>query len=262
MAGWHRRSTHRVAGRVRWSAGCRLLAAGVLLAGCASEPKAPPEEPAAATEQAPESAGAPGAEDAPETTPAPDTEAGEAGPVAAERTGDGLGLHREEIVGVLTRYDLAADAFEALDLENGREVLAASYPASVQRQVLWIGIFGEPADPHTVRIDFFPERAQGTETQAAGDAIARLMMALFPDWSDAARWPEVAGNRAWQETAKAMQDEADAPARAPVIEGQRDGAWLASLGVPPRVISYVITTRDACRPSQGEGFYQGYPACR
>lgn len=269
MAGYRQRWMDRPTGRNRSGAALVLLAVGVLLAGCASEPDTPPTEaseaPAAETgeasetEQAPETTEAPEAEDA--TTEPPQPEADQEAPAVVERTGDGLGLSREEIVGVLTRYDLAADAFEPQDAGD-REVVAASFPATMSRQVLWVGIFGDARAPHTVRLDYFPERAQGGEGQAVGDAIDRLLVALFPDWPDATRWPEVAGNRAWQETAKIMEDAEGAPPRAPVVEGQQDGVWLAALGVPPQVISYVVTMRDVCRPSQADGFYQGYPTCR
>lgn len=180
---------------------------------------------------------------------------------AAEPTGEGLGLSRDRLVAVLAENGLPAEAFEMQTLPDGREVFATSYPETAARQVLAIAIFGEPAAPHTIRIDYFPTNALPEEAQTAGRALDGLATALFPDWQEASDWPEVAAARAWQETRNRGLGEGDEQ-QVPVLETQQNGAWLATLGVPGQIVSYVITTQEACRPSQADGFYEGYPACR
>jgi hypothetical protein len=210
-----------------------LALAATLLVGCAREP-APVAEVAAAPEPL-----------------AP----------AAAPPGNGLGLSQERIVALLTERDLAPDAFSAQSLDDGREVLAASFPATAMRQVLWIGIFGGAAEPHTVRLDYFPGNARPEEAAAVDQALDRLLAGLFPAWEDASEWPEVAGARAWEESRRLLSGEA-APQQVPVLQTEQGEVWLEALGVPPDILSYVITTNAECRPSQVDGFYQGYRTCR
>jgi hypothetical protein len=212
-----------------------LALAAFLLASCASDP-APGEA---------EIAAAPVAPSAPAPAPA----------------GNGLGLSQERIVALLTERDLAANAFSTQNLEDGREVLAASFPETAMRQVLWIGIFGGVSEPHTVRLDYFPGNAQPEEAAAVAQALDRLLVGLFPAWEDAPEWPEVAGARAWEESRRVMSGEAT-PQQVPVLQTEQGDVWLEALGVPPDILSYVITTNVACRPSQTDGFYQGYRSCR
>jgi hypothetical protein len=217
-----------------------LALAALVLAGCASDPAPGEAEIAAAPAPAP----APAA-------PSP----------AAAPTGNGLGLSQERIVALLTERDLVADAFSPQNLDDGREVLTASFPDTTLRQVLWVGIFGGAAEPHTVRLDYFPGNARPEEAAAVAQALDRLMVGLFPDWEDASDWPEVAGARAWEESRRLLSGEA-AVQQVPVLQTEQGDVWLEALGVPPDILSYVITTNLACRPSQTDGFYQGYRTCR
>ena len=221
------------------------VAAALLAAGCASDPEVQQTAETGTTAEATDAA----------TTMA-QIEAD-----AAEPTGEGLGLSRDGLVAVLAEHGLPADAFEMQTLPDGREVFATSYPETTARQVLAIAIFGEPAAPHTIRIDYFPTNALPEEAQTAGRALDGLASALFPDWQEATDWPEVAAARAWQETRNRGLGEGDEQ-QVPVLETQQNGAWLATLGVPGQIVSYVITTQEACRPSQADGFYEGYSACR
>jgi len=215
------------------------LAALLLLAACA-ETDQPPIADQAAT---------PGVASSPS--------AGPAGGVA-----NGLGVSQAQIIAALGAQGLDPSAFEAQTLKDGRQVMAASYPASTQRQVLWVAIFGPSEAPHTVRVDYFPANAQGGESARVGEAMDGLMTTLFPDWPDAPAWPEQAGGRAWQEAAAVAETNPDSR-QVPIFEGQREAVWLGALGVPPQVVSYVFTTHEVCRPSVAAAdFYEGYSGCR
>lgn len=239
--------------------GACALTLTLLLAGCAGGPE---EQASAPTAQATPSEAAPAVEAAPDDgAPAAEAAPDDGAPSSAAAPAEGLGLTRERLIEVLAEQDLDAAAFEPTTFEDGREVVTASFPGGSQRQVLWIAMFGGESDPHTVRLDYYPNNARGGESETVQEALDRLLVALFPNWADAPQWPEFAGARAWQETAKIMQDET-AERRIPVLETERDGVWLAALGVPPDVVNYVVTTNPACRPSRGSDFYKGYAACR
>jgi hypothetical protein len=211
------------------------LAAALLLAGCAETTQ---------------------------TTPTADPAAPGAGPTAAADPANGLGVSQAQIIAAFGAEGLDPAAFEAQTLQDGRQVMAASYPASVERQVLWVAIFGPSAAPHTVRVDYFPVNAQGGEPEVVGQAMDGLMTTLFPDWPEAAAWPEQAGARAWQEAAAVAEGDPGSR-QVPILEGQRDAVWLGALGVPPQIVSYVFTTREVCRPSVAAAdFYKGYTGCR
>lgn len=250
--------------RISALAGLSAAAPLLLIGACASDdpptiettPEAVAEAPSTPAERdrpagSPPEAAAPSVTTPPAVTARPD------------QTGDGLGLSENELLAVFANGQLDPEAFENVDLGDGRRVTAASFPASTQRQVLWVAMFGGD-EPHTVRVDYFPGNAQGGEGETVGEALSGLMSALFPDWSEAGTWPERAGARAWQETVKAAE-EGPGPgggARVPILESERDGVWLGALGVPPNVVSYVFTTSEACRPSVAStSFYQGYVGC-
>jgi len=237
-----------------------LAAVALLLGGCAGspEPAATDTSDAAAAGEA-TTAVDDSAATAAESEGAGTPDAAGEGPAASA---NGLGLSEAQIIGVLAEGDLSADAFSAQTLDDGRRVLTASFPETSQRQVLWIAILGEPAAPHTVRADFYPNNAEPEEVEAVGLALDRLLMSLFPDWPEVVDWPEVAGRRAWEETIRRNEGEEGAPREVPVLETVRDGIALEALGVPPQIVSYVFTTNETCRPSKTEGFYQGYAACR
>lgn len=226
-----------------------------LLAGCAGGPS--PDAAAEETgETGAETSDLRTSEDGGEEDGAPDA-------TARRAMGAGVGVSRARIVEAFAAEDLSADAFSPITAGNGREVVAASFPPTASRQVMWVGIFGDADAPYTVHIDYFPNRAQGGEAVALGAAVSRLLRTLFPDWPQAPDWPELAGQRAWQETAKLAQDaEEGTPTRIPVLEMERDGVWLEALGVGPRMVSYVITDREACRPSRIDDYFEGYASCR
>lgn len=240
-----------------WRSALMACVALGLVAGCAGGP-----EPEDGTETAAAEDAAPDTQD--DRMATSETDGSEDERAAARRAiGAGLGVSRERIVAAFAEQDLSADAFSTMTAGDGREVVAASFPPTASRQVMWVGIFGEAAAPHTVRVDYFPNEARGGEAPAVGAAMDRLLATLFPDWPEAQDWPEVAGQRAWEETAKlAQQAEEGTPTRIPVLQTQRDGVWLEALGASPRVVSYVITDRDVCRPSQTDGYFEGYAACR
>jgi hypothetical protein len=206
-------------------------AAGLLVAGCAGETPDPP---------------------APGTPPATE----------APATGEALPLSRQEILAAFAANGLPAEAFEDLVLEDGREVFAASFTRTAGRQALWVGVFGSGAAPHTVRMDLFPIDTGPEEALAIAGAMDGLLSTMFPDWQDAADWPEVAGARAWDQAEELRAKEAGGQ-RIPILETKRNDVWLGALGVPPDVLSYVFTVREACRPSEASsGFYEGYVGCR
>lgn len=213
-----------------------LLVALLLLVACAETPQAPVADQAVT----------------PDTTE----------PSAGVTDENGLGVTREQIIAAFSDSGLDPNAFEAQSLEDGRQVTTASYPATAQRQVLWVAIFGPAEAPHTVRVDYLPANARGGESETVERALDRLMTTLFPDWPDAPAWPEQAGGRAWQEAA-AVGETNPGSRRVPIFEGRREAVWLGALGVPPQVISYVFTTRGVCRPSVAAAdFYEGYSGCR
>jgi hypothetical protein len=206
-----------------------VVTTGLLVAGCAGEA---PEPPAVA---------APSAEGA--------------------ATGEALPLSRQEIVAGFAEHGLRADAFEEISLEDGREVLAASFPESASRQALWVGIFGSAEAPHTVRMDVFPIETTPEEALAIADTVDDLVATMFPNWPEGAEWPATAGARAWEEVEKVRAQEGGS--RQIPIETEREGIWLGALGVPHQVLSYVFTARQACRPSEASSsFYEGYVGCR
>jgi hypothetical protein len=190
------------------------------------------------------------------------TSAADAGPAGTPGVANGLGVSQAQIIAALGERGLDPNAFEAQTLRDGRQVMAASYPASTQRQVLWVAIFGPSETPHTVRVDYFPANARGGEAEVVDQALDELMTTLFPDWPDAPAWPEQAGGRAWQEAAAVAETNPDSR-QVPIFEGQREAVWLGALGVPPQVVSYVFTTHQVCRPSVAAAdFYEGYSGCR
>jgi hypothetical protein len=206
-----------------------VLTMGLLAAGCASDA---PEPPAVA------------------------------GPAEGAATGATLPVSRQEIVAGFAEHGLPAEAFEEISLEDGREVLAASFPPTASRQALWVGIFGSAEAPHTVRMDLFPADTTPEEAVAIADTVDDLVATMFPNWSEGAEWPAIAGARAWQEAEKVRAQEGGAR-QIPIFETERNGIWLGALGVPPQVLSYVFTARQACRPSEASsGFYEGYVGCR
>jgi len=230
------------------------LATLLWLAGCASD------DPPAVAEATPE----PAAEAAP--GPAAPAPAPTASTMAqAERDGEGLGLSQAELVQVFAANGLDPDAFEMQDLGEGRRVLTASYPATTERQVLFVALFGEASDPHTIRVDYFPMNAREEEAPRVGATLDSLMLALFPDWGDAGQWPEVAGQRAWQETTRMAEEAREQGAESvqvPIIETDREGVSLSAVSLPPSVLSYVLTTRESCRPANPASRYSaGFVGC-
>lgn len=230
-----------------------------LLAACASD--AP--EPEAMAEAPPRAA--------PPVTAEPGAGPAEAAPAApavgaqAQRTGDGLGLSQAELLQVFAANGLDPKAFEMQSLGDGREVLTASYPPTTERQVLFVAMFGGEQAPHTVRMDYFPLNARGDEGPRVGQTLHGLMEALFPDWAEGTAWPQTAGQKAWQETmqvAEAAREGAAESLQVPIFETDHEGVSLSALSIPPAVVSYVVTTKDSCRPANPEARYNaGYVGC-
>ena len=219
-----------------------IVAAALLAGACAGGP----EEPIRAAET---------------TADATAVETAETAPAVAAVTGEGLGLSREEIVAVLAQNGLPAEGFGTQALPDGRQVFTTSFPDTANRQVLWVAIFGDAQAPHTIRLDYFPANALPEEAQTVGRAMDGLVTALFPDWPEASQWPEVVGARAWEETRRHAGDDPGTQ-QSPILETRQNGVWLEALGVPLQIASYVITTNEACRPSQADGYFEGYPGCQ
>jgi hypothetical protein len=204
------------------------------------------------------------ASDAPEPEAMAEAPPRAAPPVTAE-TGDGLGLSQAELLQVFAANGLDPKAFEMQALGDGREVLTASYPPTTERQVLFVALFGGEQAPHTVRMDYFPLNARGDEGPRVGQTLDGLMQALFPDWAEGRAWPETAGQKAWQETmqvAEAAREGAAESLQVPIFETDHEGVSLSALSIPPAVVSYVVTTKDSCRPANPEARYNaGYVGC-
>jgi hypothetical protein len=66
-----------------------------------------------------------------------------------------------------------------------------------------------------------------------------LFKRLYPDWTDAAKWPAESLLEAWT--------------KSQIIRKEINGITSATFGVPPDVVVYTITTRDQCVPDANRG---------
>jgi hypothetical protein len=82
--------------------------------------------------------------------------------------------------------------------------------------------------------------------------LSALLEAVYPNWSDAGKWPQVSMKEAWE---KSPLVTGSMPANANDLLVQRsfDGIVSATFGVPPDIVVYAITTRAQCVPDLARG---------
>lgn len=77
--------------------------------------------------------------------------------------------------------------------------------------------------------------------------IDLLFSSLAPDWKGAGKWPEESLGVSWKAVADAM---ASPPGNIAAFIPLKvaDGMTFSTFGIPPDLVTYYVTTRDACIP--------------
>ncbi|HET7084964.1 MAG TPA: hypothetical protein VFI23_09360 [Rhizomicrobium sp.] len=84
-------------------------------------------------------------------------------------------------------------------------------------------------------------------------ALSSLFSTIYPDWSEAKEWPRQSLSLSWSATAREMNPNtrrgASTGTEDDLIPSRRaSGITASTFGVPPDLVVYAVTTRDACVP--------------
>jgi hypothetical protein len=119
---------------------------------------------------------------------------------------------------------------------------------------LGILIAGKDNNIHTIRIPVFTLGV--TANQEKADRVFRLLSDLFsniyPDWPEAQSWPTVSLKEAWNINPLVTKTVPTDP-NDQIIKKSMRGITSATFGVPPDIVVYVVTARDACIPDVKQG---------
>ncbi len=83
-------------------------------------------------------------------------------------------------------------------------------------------------------------------------ALSGLFKSLYPDWPEAQDWPTASLKAAW-DTSPLVTKTMPADPNDQIIKKHLHGITSATFGVPPDVVIYTITAREACVPDVKQG---------
>jgi len=139
--------------------------------------------------------------------------------------------------------DEQTKAKQTKSLADDESVWIATNPALA----LSILIAGKDNNIHTIRIPVFTLGM--TANQEKADRVFRLLSDLFgniyPDWPEARSWPTFSLKEAWNMNPLVTKTVPTDP-NDQIIKKSMRGITSATFGVPPDIVVYVVTARDAC----------------
>jgi len=119
---------------------------------------------------------------------------------------------------------------------------------------LGILMAGKDNTIHTIRIPVFTLGMAANQEKA--DRVFRLLSDLFsniyPDWREAQSWPTASFKEAWNISPLVTKAVPTDP-NDQIIKKSMRGITSATFGVPPDIVVYVVTARDACIPDVKQG---------
>ncbi len=162
---------------------------------------------------------------------------------SAARTTD-LGLTRAEVAAEAVRHGILAESdFVELTID-GHSYFGA------RTTVIAIALMEGEAKVHTIAITVAPVNANDQENQ---QALATMTGLANMVWSNAQSWTVDSSMRAWDRQAENMRTRTE---RWAIEETQENNAWFSLFGMPPDLMTLIITARAECRPSATVRRYQ------
>lgn len=110
---------------------------------------------------------------------------------------------------------------------------------------------GKDEAVHTLRIMAGTDRPEA-ESEALLEDLEALFQRVYPDWPEAREWPKRSLIEAWEMSPLVRQESLENPNDVVITEA-RGGIISSTVGVPPDVVLYTVTTRERCIPSPDRG---------
>lgn len=108
--------------------------------------------------------------------------------------------------------------------------------------LLNLAVAGEGNRVHSLKITLPLVDIDRDLTDRVFTALEKLFVALYPGWKDAKPWPKDSLETAWKSYPKSR-----------IITENRNGIIASTFGVPPDIVVYGATVRDACVPDRTKG---------
>lgn len=118
-------------------------------------------------------------------------------------------------------------------------------------EMAMITMAGKGEAVHTLRLVVATDRPEA-ESEILFKNLGILFQRVYPDWPEARAWPKESLIEAWNMSPLVREESLENPDDAVVTEA-RGGIISSTVGVPPDIVLYTITTRDRCTPNSDRG---------
>lgn len=118
-------------------------------------------------------------------------------------------------------------------------------------EVTMITMAGKGEAVHTLRLMVAADRPEA-ESVALFENLEMLFQRVYPDWPEARAWPRESLIEAWEMSPLVREESLKNPEDT-VITEVRGGIISSTVGVPPDIVLYTITTRERCTPNPDRG---------
>ena len=116
----------------------------------------------------------------------------------------------------------------------------------------WVTMAGSDQKVHTISVTVPVVNLSREAGRQAFDTLGNLFEALYPDWPEAATWPDESIRRAWENHPLARKTPLTDPNDVYVRYSQ-SGITSTTFGVPPDIVVYTVTVRERCIPTAEQG---------
>lgn len=99
--------------------------------------------------------------------------------------------------------------------------------------------------PDIIAFWLAPVNGRDEEVDGSFRMLQKLVLQIFPNWSDSGSWIETASREAWKLSGEVLDRKAPEN-KDTVVSTDREGVWIDVFGVPPDYFFYVVTTRQDC----------------
>ncbi len=115
-----------------------------------------------------------------------------------------------------------------------------------------IFIAGKDENVYALHVYFPVVRANPEDGKRIGAMLSALFKAIYPNWPDAEKWPQASLATTWN-ASPLMHKPIPADPNDLIDKKTIDGITSATVGVPPDLVVYSVTTRAQCIPDIRRG---------